>query len=222
MGKLTSVLKLKKKWKKNVYLHIGALPCGKQGKKTLLLVPLRQKQTHLFEPGCRTYCRSRPSWGSEGKTHQGSVDGAQMLSFFWKLVWSPGLQHKRTLARRERQGNKNWLCNEKIQVYFSGISGASQTAAVMFSQVSMQVMWCCNAHRHLQLVKPVGLIIFFFFNRPRCFLTAFRQARRSRQFSLPRCASSLAAAPHLMLTVNHHHSRCPCGLNKSCAISQPS
>lgn len=62
-----------------------------------------------------------------------------------------------------RQGNKNWLCNEKIQVYFSGISGASQTAAVMFSQVSMQVMWCCDAHRHLQLVKPVGLIFFFFF-----------------------------------------------------------
>lgn len=102
-----------------MYIYILALfRVENKARKTLLLVPLRQKQTHLFEPGCRTYCRSRPSWGSEGKTHQGPVDGAQMLSFFWKLVWSPGLQHKRTFARRERQGNKNWLCNEKIQVYF--------------------------------------------------------------------------------------------------------
>lgn len=64
-------------------------------------------------------------------------------------------------------------------------------------------MWCCDAHHHLQLVKPVGLN--FFVNRPSCFLTAFRQARRSRPFSLPHCASSTTAAPHWMLTVNHHH-----------------
>lgn len=206
---------------KNVYLHIGALPCGKQGKKTLLLVPLRQKQTHLFEPGCRTYCRSRPSWGSEGKLIKSRSMVRRCFRSFGNLSGLMGC-NTNALSRGENgKGTKTGFATRKLSLFFGDKWCKSNSCCDVFSglHVSDVVLWCTPSSA---TGETCWIVFFFFLIVPSCFLTACRQARRSRQFSLLRCASSMTAAPHWMLTVNHHHLRCPCGLNKSCAISRPS
>lgn len=49
------------------------------------------------------------------ETPQGSVDGAEMLSFIGKLSSVLGCNTDARSRWRERQGDTKWLCNERIE-----------------------------------------------------------------------------------------------------------